>query len=82
MKKREDAIEEMTLMLMYMTHFRERSGDLVALRTWKNYPFDIVDRLCDKELIDTKHGNKSAYILPEGKKRAEELLREYGIGDE
>lgn len=50
------------------------------MRTWKNYPFDVVDTICDMDLIDTKHGNKSAYILDEGKRRAEELLKEYGIG--
>ena len=80
MKSREEAIEDLTLMLMYLTCFGERSGDTIYLRTWKNYPFDVVDALCDKDMIDTKHGNKSAYILDEGKRRAEELLKEYGIG--
>ena len=65
MKSREEAIEDMTLMLMYLTCFGERSGDTIYLRTWKNYPFDVVDTLCDKDLIDTRHGNKSAYILDE-----------------
>lgn len=40
----------------------------------------MVDTICDKDWIDTKHGNKSAYILDEGKRRAEGLLKEYGIG--
>ena len=77
--EREEIIEELSLLLMYLTAFQEEKGEETALRTWKNYSFEAVDNLVDKGYILTRHGNKSAYFLDEGIAKAKEIAAAYGI---
>ena len=77
--EREEIIEELSLLLMYLTAFQEGKGKEAALRTWKNYSFEAVDSLVDKGYILTRHGNKSAYFLDEGIAKAKEIAAAYGI---
>ena len=78
-------IEDLSLLLMYLTAFTEKAGDQTeagdqtVLRTWKNYSFEAVDSLVDKALISTRHGNKSAYISEEGVRRAKDIAVRLGI---
>jgi hypothetical protein len=71
-----DAIEELTLMLMSLTSWREREGEL--RRCWKGYDFEVLDRLDGQDLITGSHRAKSAYLTREGEERAKRLLEKRG----
>jgi hypothetical protein len=72
-----DAIAELTLMLMYLTSWRERDGE--NRRCWKGYEFEILDRLESAGLITSSHRAKSAYLTADGEERARQLLTERGL---
>ena len=80
-KQRFDTVEELTLALMYLTRYKDDDigEDNFA---WKGYSFDVLNDLCDKDLIrDGKHPSrtKSVYITPEGVEKAKGALKKYGI---
>jgi len=80
------AMEELTMMLLYLSHFTEKDrfsneNDLYA---WKGYNFDVLNKLDDEDYI--RQGlrpsrTKSVYITEVGVKRAKELMDKYGIED-
>lgn len=82
-----ERIEELTLLLMYLTSWDEESLfydennnlDKVAIKnTWKGYSFDVINKLTDKGyLFPTKYKNKSVTLTKEGEKLAELLMRKY-----
>ncbi len=78
------AMEELTMMLIYLSHFTERdrlanSDDKYA---WKGYDFNILNKLDEKDYIrQGSHRSKSMYITKDGETRAKELMEKYGIED-
>ena len=80
------AMEELTMMLLYLSHFTEKDrfsneNDLYA---WKGYNFAVLNKLDDEDYI--RQGlrpsrTKSVYITEVGVKRAKELMEKYGIED-
>lgn len=81
-----EAMEELTLMLMYLSRFIEKDKFLNEEYNyaWKGYDFDIINKLDDEDYIrQGKHPSrsKSVYITEEGLKKAKELLLKYGIED-
>ncbi len=78
------ALEELTMMLIYLSHFTERnrfanSDDKYA---WKGYNFDILNQLDEKDYIrQGSHRSKSMYITKEGEAKAKELMEKYGVED-
>lgn len=80
MKNPDDAINELTLVLMYLTRFSPAKG-FEAIQTWKGYPFSAIEELENAGCITQKWKNKSAYLTEEGLEKAKVLLREYGIDD-
>jgi len=87
MKSRKDAIDELTLALLYLTRFPDGEGRAFDEISWKNYDFDAIDRLDEKELIiipKKKRGGayKYAYLTEEGRLRAREILSSLGIDTE
>ncbi|WP_243120231.1 hypothetical protein [Caloramator sp. E03] len=42
-----NTIKELTLMLMYLTSWKEKVLGMEYLRTWKGYDFDILNELTD-----------------------------------
>ncbi|MDH6368041.1 MULTISPECIES: DUF6429 family protein [unclassified Breznakia] len=86
MKDPNQAVEELTLMLMYLTSFSETviPGYPDDIRSWKGYPFSVMDKLANDELIyQGKRPSKSKSISfnDEGLEKAKELLKEYDIAD-
>lgn len=73
------AMEELTMMLLYLSHFTEKDrfsneNDLYA---WKDYNFDVLNKLDDEDYI--RQGSRpsrtqSVYITTEGIKKAKELM--------
>ncbi len=87
-KSAEQAIEELTLMLLYLSRFVDRDTPSLDGKTmyhsWKGYDFGILNKLNEKDFI--RQGNcpsrsKSVYITDEGIQRAKNLMKEYGIED-
>ena len=73
------AMEELTMMLLYLSHFTEKGrfsngNDLYA---WKGYNFDVLNKLDDEDYI--RQGSRpsrtqSVYITTEGIKKAKQCL--------
>ena len=82
-----ERIEELTLLLMYLTSWNEENlfydenGNLdkgVTKNAWKGYSFDAINKLTDKGyLYPTKYKNKSVTLTKEGEKLAESLMGKY-----
>jgi hypothetical protein len=69
-----DKVDEMTLALMHLVSF----GEEPAIRAWKGFDWDTLDRLCQKGYIsDPKGKARSVCMSAEGAKRAKELFRKH-----
>ena len=84
--KAEEAMRELTLMLIYLSRFSkgEKFFEANDFYAWKGYDFDVLNELDDADYI--RQGNrpsrsKSVYITESGMVKARELLAQYGIDD-
>ena len=83
----EKNIEELTLLLMYLTSWDEKGyvvdeNDEVKeakIKTcWKGYSFDVINKLMDeKYLYFSKYKNKSVTLTPKGEELAKKLMDKY-----
>lgn len=81
-KSREQAIEELSLMLLYLTRFQENNEYCRYLEpSWKGYDFDALNILEEKELLHQPNKSKCVYLSEEGKEYARKLLEEYHLAD-
>lgn len=81
-KVREQAIEELSLMLMYLTRFQDYNEFCRYMEpSWKGYDFETLDVLEEKDLLIQPRKRKSVYLTESGKEQARKLLLEYGIAD-
>ena len=84
--KAEEAMRELTMMLMYLSRFTEgeKFTEAKDFDAWKGYDFDILNELDNDDYIrQGKHPSrsKSVYITDTGIEKARELLNKYGIDD-
>ena len=84
--KAEEAMKELTLMLLYLSRFAqgEKFHEATDFYAWKGYDFDILNELDDADYIrQGKHPSrsKSVYITESGMELAKKLLSKYGISD-
>ncbi len=80
-------IEELTLLLMYLTSWDEKGyvsdgNDGIKEQNvktcYKGYNFDVINELTDKGyLYYSKHTNKSVTLTPNGERLAKELMGKY-----
>ena len=47
----EEKIKELTLLLLYLTSWEEKDYFGELRRSWKGYPFDVLNELTDENLI-------------------------------
>lgn len=73
----DERIEELTLLLLYLTSWDEKIGEYKIKRSWKGYDFDILNELDEKGLINGGRKSKSVYFTEDGAKKAEELIKMY-----
>ena len=83
----EKNIEELTLLLMYLTSWEEESlyydennnlNKDALKNTWKGYSFEAINKLTDRGyLFPSKYKNKSITLTKEGEKLAKELVEKY-----
>ncbi len=78
-------IEELTLLLMYLTSWEEKGfvrdeNDEIKeekVKTcWKGYSFDVMNKLTDENLLYFSKG-KSITLTKEGEEFAKELIDKY-----
>ncbi len=86
-KTRNEAIDELTLALMYLTRFSDGEGNRYDEIAWKNYDFDAIDRLDEENLIVNPKrkrdgGYKYAYMTEKGRRKAREILHQWNIEDD
>ena len=84
--KAEEAMRELTMMLMYLSRFTEgeKFTEAKDFYAWKGYDFDILNELDNDDYIrQGKHPSrsKSVYMTDTGIEKARELLNKYGIDD-
>ena len=78
------AMEELSMMLIYLSHFteRDRTADSNSKYAWKGYDFDVLNLLDEKDYIrQGSHRSKSMYITKEGEAKAKELMEKYNVVD-
>jgi hypothetical protein len=85
------SIEELTMMLMYLTSWKEstelslrmkppvKENENYFRRSWKGYPFEALNDLSKKGFISETRSSQPAFISPEGEIAACKLLEKYGI---
>ena len=85
-KTYEQAIEELSLMLIYLTRAQD-SNEFCRYRelSWKGYDFDTLGKLENDEQIyqpkNSRGYEKYLYLTEQGRMKAKELLKEYGLSD-
>lgn len=62
----EDKIKELTLLLLYLTSWKEKDKYYEGIRSWKGYPFDVLEELCERDLISGSKKSKSIYLNQRG----------------
>jgi hypothetical protein len=85
----EAVVEELTLMLMYLTAWEEDEKILppgadvadAGLRTWKGYRFEVLDRFAEADLTLGSKRAKSVHLTETAEEKAQALLQEHGLGD-
>ena len=70
----QDKVDEVTLALLWLTHFKGPGG----IRAWKGHDWEIMDRLYERDYIsDPKSKAKSVALTQEGEKCARDLFGKY-----
>lgn len=75
----EKEIKELTLLLLYLTSWREKELPEPIRRSWKGYDFDVINELADEGIINQGKRSKSVYLTEKGIELAEKLQKKYGI---
>lgn len=72
----EKKIQELCLLLMYLTGWeedsRQKPGEKI-FRAWKGYLFEVLNRLADDKLIVQFANTKSVTLTETGKQKAQHL---------
>lgn len=74
-----EIIRDLTLMLLYLTSWQEDDPPFDARRSWKGYPFEVLDQLTEEGLIYGSRRAKSVWFTEKGEKETRALLEKYGI---
>jgi hypothetical protein len=77
-----DQIDELTLILLHLTSFKEDYGLGEAQRSWKGYPFESLNELSENDYIRDSKRSKSVYLTEKGIAHAKELMKKYNIKEQ
>ena len=77
----EEKIKELTLLLLYLTSWKEGNLPEEIRRSWKGYPFDVLNELTDEDLIRGGTRSKSVYLTAAGIEEAKALAKKYQINE-
>jgi len=73
----DETIKELTLLLIYLTSWKEDAGLTKVQRSWKGYSFEVLDELNEEGYIDGIKRSKSVYLTEEGLSKIKELMKKY-----
>jgi len=73
----DETIKELTLLLIYLTSWKEDAGPTKVQRSWKGYSFEVLDELNEEGYINGSKRTKSVYLTEEGLGKAQELMKKY-----
>ncbi len=73
----DETIKELTLLLIYLTSWKEDTNLTKVQRSWKGYPFEVLDELNEEGYIDGNKRAKSVYLTEEGLSKVKELMKKY-----
>jgi hypothetical protein len=74
-------IKNLTLLLLYLTHWQESGLNEPIYRSWKGYPWEALDALNEEGLISQSKRAKSVCLTADGIKKAKGLKRKFKISD-
>ena len=70
----EERIDEISLALLYLTTFKDKSG----FGTWKSHSWDVLNRLHENGYIDDPRSKaKSVLLTDEGVRRSKALFEKH-----
>ena len=73
----ETTIQDLTLMLMYVSSWEEPPHGVRM--AWKGFAYEALDALLQAELITSRKANKSVTLTKEGMEEARALLKRHGF---
>lgn len=73
----EEKVKELTLLLLYLTSWEEEEFGEKYLRSWKGYPFEVLNELAEERLIYGSRRAKSIGFTEKRIKRAREIEKKY-----
>lgn len=73
----EKKIKDLTLLLLYLTSWKEDDIPKEMRRSWKGYPFEMLDELTDEDFIRGSKKSKSVYLTENGISEAKKLMETY-----
>jgi len=73
----EQTIKELTLLLIYLTSWQEEEFSIKIHRSWKGYPFEILNELQEENYISGSKRAKSVFMTREGVIKAKEFMIKY-----
>lgn len=77
------AVEELTLLLMYLTRTTDNYDFGTINYAWKGYSFNVLSKLDEAGYIDKgRYKNKSVQLYKAGVEEAKALMEKYNISDE
>jgi len=77
---RDELIEELTLLLLYLCSWEEQvASGFTVRRAWKGYLFEVLDALEERGYISQTRRAKSVTLTEEGVRRARELEGRYTL---
>ncbi|MFJ7971681.1 DUF6429 family protein [Psychrobacillus sp. NPDC096389] len=77
----ENKIEELTLLLLYLTSWKEEEFSDTMRRSWKGYSFDALNQLTDQDYLRGDKKSKSVYLTEAGIEEAKKLMEKYFVGE-
>lgn len=72
-----EQIEELTLLLLYLTSWEEEEIPKTMRRSWKGHSFQALHALVEKDYLRGGVKSKSVYITENGIEQAKQLLKKY-----
>lgn len=76
----ETKVKDLSLLLLCLTGWEENSKndpEEKIIRSWKGYPFKVLNELEDENLLFQIRNGKSIILTKEGEEKAEELKKKY-----
>ncbi|MFJ8065680.1 DUF6429 family protein [Psychrobacillus sp. NPDC096426] len=74
-------IEELTLLLLYLTSWKEEDFPETIQRSWKGHSFEALDQLKELDYLRGGIKSKSVYLTEAGIEQAKQLMEKYNLGE-